>query len=258
VPINFEVLNQAFQAIVPVVEGRFVYRKKSYVIKADDGWAWVEISGNHVDYLGPETPSGCDCVLGYTFHNSVVFQNADVAKRRWGMSGPIPLYLNSSPTFESIRAVIWEDGRAYWLEPDYTDTKCLEIRDLESLDGVKGITPELRTVFLFHALEKEKIKLLEEKKAHEEVMRSVPGRLKITFERAGARLLTYSLTGKRIVVDWEMGGDQFNSVIDADTWMVCEAGICMSGADSRMNITSLVQTTEDYQDRGLIYKTRET
>lgn len=264
-PINFEVLNQAFNVVVPVFEKAFVYNKKSYQVYCEDGWQWVEISGNKVTPLGPDTPSDVETVYGYTHNNTLVFQNFDVAKRKWGLNCLSPLRFNSSPTFESIKAVIW-DGCAYWLEPNYKDSQCLEIKDLfdqeKSIEGIKGVTPELRSLFLYHSLERDQIRAMEEvikqKQAHEELIKSIPGRLKITFERAGARMLNYSLTGNRIVVDWEIpGGEQYNSVIHSRTWQVIECGFCVSGDDKRHNITSMVVTAQEYEQKNLTYKTRE-
>lgn len=264
-PISFEVLNQSFQVVVPILNNGFVYKRKQYEVKSPDGWTWVEISGNHVDILGPEIPNenDVDIALGYTYNNTIVFSNFDVAKRKWGMKCTHPLVFNSSPTFESIKAVIWEDKRAYWLEPNYCDVKCLEIKELEDLSGVKGITQELRSVHLYHALEREQIRQIEEaakkKQAMEELMKSIPGRLKLTFERSGARMLNYSLTGNRIIVDWEIpGGNQYNSVIDSRTWQIVECGFCVSGDDKRHNITSMVVTAQEYEQKNLTYKTRET
>ena len=86
----------------------------------------------------------------------------------------------------------------------------------------------------------------------------MPYKLKRSFELAGAEMLNYSITGKRIIIDWQIkgGGYKYNSVIDTDTFKVIEAGYCMSGADKRFNVIGLIKTAEEYEENGLIYITR--
>jgi hypothetical protein len=115
---------------------------------------------------------------------------------------------------------------------------------------------------LFHALERDQLKkvLIEKvaKEEHERRMKDIPYRLNKIFENAGATLLNYSLSNKRIIVDWEIMGQKhrYNSVIDAATFKIIEAGYCMSGDDKRHNVTSLVKTAEEYAERNLTYITR--
>ena len=89
-------------------------------------------------------------------------------------------------------------------------------------------------------------------------MKEIPYRLKMTLERAGATLIGYSQLGNRLIVDWELvgGGFKYNSVIDTTTWMCCEAGYCLSGGDKKLNLTALVKTAEEYEDRDVIFITR--
>ena len=86
----------------------------------------------------------------------------------------------------------------------------------------------------------------------------MPYKLKRSFELAGAEMLNYSITGKRIIIDWQIkgGGYKYNSVIDIDTFNVIEAGYCMSGDDKKHNITSMIKTAEIYEEDRLTYITR--
>jgi hypothetical protein len=246
--------------VVPVLEGSFLLDHKNYRVKCDDGWQVVEIQNNKAKWIeqgGPIVALGANDsgnIRGYTHHNRIIFQNFDVARRKYGLGLQSPLHFNQSQTFESIHACIWEDGQAYWVAPNYSDTKVFELKDLleedKTLDGVKGITPELRTLYLNHALERAQLKQLAEEaqrqEDHERMLRDIPYRLQHTFARAGAEMVNFSLSGTRIVVDWKIKGShtQYNSVIDSGTWMVVEAGYCMSGDDRRHNITSMVKTAE--------------
>jgi hypothetical protein len=266
--LDLEKLARPREAIVPILNGTFVFEKKHYRVRCEDGWQKVEIAGNRAHALEPAVLAEYTFphVLGYTHNNALVFQNFDVAKRKWKFGLSAPLHFNQSQTFEAVKAVVWEDRRVYWAEPNYSDVKALELKDLlerdQTLDGQKGLTPELRTVFLFHAIERSAMqKVLEKAKQredHERQMRDIPYRLRVTFQRAGAEVVSHSLSGNRIVVDWKIPGSdtEYNSVIDVRTWMVAEAGYCMSNDDKRHNITSLVKTAEEYEERGVTFITR--
>jgi hypothetical protein len=260
--LDLEALAKPKQFIVPVRGGAFLLDNKPYRIKADDGWWIVEIKNNRVkaiEQANADDTLSARSIYGFTHHNQIIFQNFDVARRKFGLGLQSPLHFNQSQTFEAIRAVVWEDGEVYWAEPNYAEVNIFNLKDLleddQTLEGVKGITPELRTVFLNHALEKEAIKQALEaakrKEDHERMMRDIPYRLQHTFQRAGAEMVNFSISGKRIIVDWkEQGSDtRYNSVIDAETWMVIEAGYCMSGDDKRHNISSMVKTAQIYQEQ---------
>lgn len=270
-PLDLSKLAQPKRIVVPILNKCFNYYKKRYEIAAEDGWALVQTEGNNASYLSQATSediitSGIDIARGYTHQNSIIFQNFDTAKRKWEQQISAPLHFNNSLTFEAILAAAWEDGKFYWIEPNYNDITIYDIKNAYdadlSLDKIKGATPETRTLYLFHEIERQHIrKLLAEdaaKKEHEKRLQDIPYRIKTSFERAGAILISYSISGKRIVVDWTIQGQRhnYNSVIDADTWKILEAGYCMSNDDRRHNITSLVKTAEEYAEKGLTYITR--
>lgn len=258
--LNLENFSNPKVVLVPVRDFSFVLDKKRYSISGENGWARAEITNNKARYIESASVVGSDLktIQGYTHQNTIVFQNLDVARRKHSLGMQAPLHFNGSASFEAVKAVVWEDGQVYWAEPNYADIKALELKDLldqeKNLEGIKGLTTELRSVFLFHALEREQMRrMIEEAKRAKDIqdlMTSIPGRLKLTFERAGGEMTAFEIKGKRIVVDWKMIGSnyQFNSVIDSDTWMIVEAGYCMSGDDKRHNITSMVKTAQLYED----------
>ena len=95
-----------------------------------------------------------------------------------------------------------------------------------ALNTLKGVTPELQSLYLFHALEKEQLRetlrQIEQEQENEKRMQEIPYRLGVTLERAGARLIKYSQSGNRLVIEWKLkdGHYTYNSVIDYDSWMV--------------------------------------
>lgn len=266
-----------FEAVVPIINGHFQYNRKKYLSEDTvSGWYRVGISGNQIrlkeevfDLSSVKYPS----IRGYTYNNSIIFQNFDVSKRKYNLEVSAPLYFNKSDTFSAIEAVVWEDRKVFFKECVYSDFKIYEVKNCfdndQLLEDIKAITPELRTLFIFHSLERDQIRELdkirlqqlaeaERARLERELMSTLKGRLQYTFSNAGATLLKYSLTGNRAVVDWllDSTGQEFNSVIDTTTFKVIEAGYCMSHDDTRHNITSMVKLAKDYEDEGLIYKTR--
>ena len=263
--IDFESLAKSYKVVVPVLNKKFIFNKKSYHVNAENGWWLVEIKGNRVRALEPSIKDTYN-IMGYTCNNLIIFHNADVAKRKYKLDVSVELNFNQSSTFEPIRAEVWEDGKVYYVGPNYSEFKSLELKDILESDGSiekeKGITPELRMVYLFHSLEKARLKELAElakaKADHERMMKDVPYRLTAIFQRSGAQVINFSIKDKRIKVDWKFKDYdyKYNTIVDYDSWKIIEAGYCMSGDDKRHNITSLVKTAEEYEEKNLIYITR--
>lgn len=256
--------------IVPVKDNSFQFHKKKYHIEVNNGWWLVSIQGNKATpveqyyFVGDEKKFSL--VSGYTYGNQIIFKNFDVSRRNWGLNLSAPLHFNSSDTFSSIKAVVWENGQFFYAFQDYSDLKIFDVKmaygNEQSLEGLKGITPELRTLYLFHEFERNQLKEMLKQKAeaeeHEKMMQEIPYRLKITLERAGASLIGYSQSGDRLIVDWTLqgGSHQYNSVIDSKTWMVRECGFCCSSDDQRHNLTSMIKTAEIYEEQDVIFITR--
>jgi len=259
--IDLRELLKEKKSVVPILNNSFQYQRKKYTTNSvEDGWYEVIIKSSSHEIIAPNYDfSSLSKVKGYSYNNLFIFNNFDVAKRKWRFNISAMLYFNAAPTFSAVEAIVWEDKQLYYTQIDYSNFKIFELKSCfdseSSLEEIKGITPELRHVFLFHAIERENLKKISEEKLLKE---SIPYRLKRSFEFAGAEMLSYSITGKRIIVDWQIkgGGYKYNSIIDLDTFRVIEAGYCMSGADSKFNITGLIKTAEIYEEDDLTYITR--
>lgn len=260
------------RAVVPVYQGKFQNNFKKYQCDTEDGWAEVELTGDSVVVVDPAPEIKFKAINGYTNNNLLVFQNFDVA-RRLGFQVTTPLRFNTVETFTAVQAVLWEDNNWYYKDLNYSDSLVYEVQSAfdaeQPLGGLRGVTPELRILYLFHALAREKqqeeIRLLKElqsaAQAEEENQRqltTISGRLQQQFEASGAVLLSYSQSGDRLIIDWSLpGGDyKYNTVVDSRTWMCIETGICVSNDDQRHNLTALIKTVEQYEDEDLIYITR--
>lgn len=274
-PIDFAKLAKPSVHVVPVAGGAFVLNRKRYAVDAPDGWHKVETSNNRAraveEHFWMDAPKGS--ASGYTYNNELVFANADSARRKWGADLKAPLLFNTLETFAPARAVMWEDKRLYYCQPWYEDAKASEVKAAYDADqpiaGMKGVTPELQALYLFHSLQRAQIraaiaaqeaaaKAAQEREEHERRLADVGYRLRHTLEMAGAELRNFSRSGNRLVVDWQIRGGthRYNSVLDADTFRVIEAGYCMSGDDRRHTATSMVLTAGEYERRRLTYITR--
>jgi hypothetical protein len=263
--IDFNNLAKPYKTIVPIVNNKFQYHKKKYSFVAEDGWYEVTIQGNKVLEASRDCQVTTNLFYGYTYNNLLVFQNFDVAKRKWNFEVSGNLLFNTSDTFSSVVVSVWEDKNIFYVAPNYADYKIFDVKDCydndKNLSEIKGITPELRTVFLFHEIERSALRELlakqEAEERHKELMETLAYRLKYSYERAGAVLLNYSLSGHKIITNWTYENSEYEYIteIDRRTMMVLNAGYCMNHDDRRHNITSLVLTAKDYENRNKIHIT---
>lgn len=268
--LNLNEIDKPIKALVPIKDNIFTYNRKRYSIDLEDGWYKVSLQGNNIlectpDYFTFENGKG---IKGYTYNNNFIPMNFDAFKRKYGYEIMTNLYFNNVPTMSAIMATVWEDNKIFFVESDFTNSIIFEIQNCineeghVNIEGKKGLTPEIKTLLLFHSIERknqiELKKKLEEEKRIEEYKKSMPGRLMLSFQEVGAEVLKYSIQGAKLIVDWAFKGfgQQFNSVIDANTFKIIEAGYCMSGDDSRHNIKSMVLTAKNYDEDGLIHITR--
>lgn len=272
-PIDFSQFTQEVTAVVPIRGNRFQYNRKKFSVRTtEDGWYQVTMQGNTATVVGAAYVAGTDLgmkpVKGYTYNNMFIFQNFDSAKRRLQKEVQMELFFNTFQSFSAVEAIFWEDGNLYAYQPNYNDLKVYDVKSLydseQSLDlnTVKGITPELRTLYLFHEIQRQQMKLQLEMVQKEEDkkkwLESLPGRLHTTFKAAGAKIINYELTGHRAVIDWELesSGRRYNSVIDTRDFRVLEAGYCMSGHDKEHTANSMIKLAEDYEERRVTHLTR--
>jgi len=260
------------KACVPVRNNAFQYNRKKYVLNnISDGWYYVKMWGNSAvvlnDIVDLDTLENIKLVNGYVYNNQIVFQNFDVAKRNFNLEMMAPLHFNNAPSFTPIRAAYWEDKSLYFYDVRYSDfISYLVVAAIESgsdIKTIKGVTPELKTLSLFYLIEKQKLEeqlaKLRQETERKNFLSSLPGRLQSAFAAVGAVLINFTQQGKRIIVDWQLQQTKrkYNSVLDADSFKVVEAGYCMSGHDKEHSLTSMVLLAEDYEKRHVTVITRQ-
>jgi hypothetical protein len=268
--INFNKLAGIEMDVVPVLNNQFVYNRKHYSIITEDGWYMVHLQGNEVIKFSPDFPKYIigNVMHGYTYNNSFLPENFDVLKKKYGYEIMVDLQFNNLPTMSAVDVIIWEDNKFYFYQQNFSNMiifdiqNCIDEEGNININDKKGLTPEIKTVLLFHSIErKQQIALkkkLEEKKKIEEYQKSMPGRLMLSFKEVGAEILKYSMQGKNLIVDWKLKDSYqaYNSVIDAETFRIKEAGFCLSGFDKDHNVKSIALLAKGYEEEDLIHITR--
>lgn len=266
--IDLDKFYQPIISIVPIIDNKFILRKKAYKspISVEDGWYRISAKGNIVSFLEnisleniemisnwKKELSVLDIIRGYVYNSSIVFQNFGNSRKIIGEEVIKSIYLCNQENFTPIYAFIGYLGELYYYKPDYKNYISYEVKQAfdkkEDYQKIKGITPELRTLCLFMEMERQKME-------QEKYKESLEGKLVNIFRLTGAILLSYTVREKDIIVNWQLGEDIFNSVIEKDTFRVQEAGYCMSGADKKHNLSSAILLAKDYQENNLIYTTR--
>lgn len=261
------------EVTVPIISNSFQYNRKKYntIVPYIDGWYRVKISGNTVQVVDSVfieiDPIKAPTIKGYTYGAQIIFQNFDVAKRKLNKEIMAPLLLNSVESFAAVEAYIWEDGNLFYKSHNIADIQLIDIKMMfdenKSIKDTKGLTPELKTVYLFHEIQRQKyIKEMEALKKENDrldYLRSFPGKLENLFKNVGATLVRFTKQAKdRIEVIWKIDSypEEFNSIIDATSLRVLEAGYCMSGDDKRHSVSSMILTADDYAKRNKIHRIR--
>lgn len=262
--IDLNRFNQEKEIVAPVRQNSFKYQGKRYSVDALDGWYKAIVQGNKakiIEIASPQILNLKNKINGYVYEDNILFSNFDNGKRKVGQEVMTKLYLNQSPEFTSVEAVIWEDGLVYYIQPNYKDYKIFEVKSALDCNievtTIKGITPELKMLSFFYYMRQEELEELKKIKTREELAKTIHGRLVLSLQRVGAELLDYSMRDNFVTIDWSIGTKQFNSVIEKDTFRVVEAGYCMSGHDKEHTLHSMAVLAQEYEKDDLIYKTRE-
>jgi hypothetical protein len=285
--INLNKFSMSKEAKVPIIKGTFQYDRKSYTIPdVRDGWYSVTLKDNIAtvnNEIIPEVDLNINkkqIIKGYTYNNQLIFFNFNEGKKRTGWEMIAPLRLNNLSTFSSIEAIIWEDSFLYFYRQSYTDYKIFDLKHLyeneQKIEGVKELTPEMKSLYLFHQIERDQqralIKRIQEEKERaekqakikkiaadaEEKRKREAGNVHETliksFTFVGATVSHFEVRNDRIYVEWSIDGERFSSSIDKNTFKIIDSGFCMSGDDRRHNIKSMVLTAQNYMDRDVLHK----
>ena len=153
--------------------------------------------------------------------------------------------------FEQIEVAILQNKVCYFLQTINTAEAytLADVKDRleknEKITDLKGITPPMRLVYVFHLLEKQRI--VEEKKRKEE---QEPLNV-ITRSLAEAGGIVHKITScsQGYEVVWESEGHTIRTLL-GKRLEVKEAGFCVSGYDREHTVKSVGQILKTYVEEG--------
>jgi hypothetical protein len=134
-----------------------------------------------------------------------------------------------------------------------------------SIDAVKGITPALAHTFLLESTQRALAREAE-RRVREEAERAVreaelrrwqetlEGRISLALSHTGAELVSWRRNGEQqAVVRYRLGGRRFECVIDPNSLQIVDAGICLSGTDEELNLSSLPSAVREAINTGQLH-----
>lgn len=180
-------------------------------------------------------------IRGTSFHDGIVPENPVAYSKI-----PIKIPDANFGEFEHVLVVSVKGKIFYTLEiPDSPHAyvlmdlrERLESKGWKKIDDIKGITPDMRLVYMFHALEKKRKEMEEPVNAITSIMIS-----------AGAKVISVKKSGRHYTVLWEAEGHVINTLLDSK-YHVIECGFCVSGYDRTQSAHSVVNLLKDYVEDG--------
>lgn len=277
--LNLNKFVEENEFIVPIVEGWGKVNSRKIWKNVKDGWYKVKI-GNLVKVIAPATSLEIYKTLRekkslrvYVLGEEGIPVNFDNFEKR-GFGNSVRVHFLSLPLFEVASIVLWEDGRFYAYQADvvYERSMLKSMKTLfeqgKSINGLKGITPELFYYFLLiflqnqaykeaEAIKRMKLDDEEKKKRLEQFKNSLDERLKKAIEDAGGKFIRFSkANANTYLVTWKVGNQIVKSTIN-DRFQILNAGYCLSGSDKDHSVSSLVALAKMFRKDAPLYITRE-
>jgi hypothetical protein len=258
-----EVLKLPYFGGKSVCDDRLTYRLRETL---QPGWYQFRKSGRYLtadEPIGPELgawklPRVTGCVM-----NGRIIGN-DFQARLFGLPTDMDL-----PKFTPVTARKWFDGHILYEGQEFETEVETKVRDAfeeeRGIDGVKGVTPALAHTFLLESTRRALAREAE-RRAREEAERkqqaaelarwqeTLEGRISLALSHTGAELVNWRRNGQRqAVVRYRLGGRRFECVIDTESLRIVDAGICLSGADEELNLSSLPSAVREAIESGQLH-----
>src|SRR5947207_8005935 len=177
------------------------------------------------------------------------------------------------PKFTPVSARKWFDGHIIYQGQEFETDVEAKVRDAfeeeRSIDEIKGVTPALAHTFLLEATQRALAREAE-RRAREEVesrkraaelarwQETLEGRISLALSHTGAELVNWGRKGQRqAVVRYRLGGRRFECVIDTVSLQIMDAGICLSGTDEELNLSSLPSAVREAIESGQLHVFRQ-
>lgn len=190
-------------------------------------------------------------IRGISFHDGIVPENPVSFDK-------IPMKVTDATydEFEEVEVAVIRGKVCYFLQTVNT-AKAYPLLDLKErfevkdvwegtklikksshIDDIKGVTPEMRIVYVFHLLEKAKKEVEEPINAIKRIM-----------EESGAHVVSVKKTNRGFHVIWKSEGHTINTLLNKE-FRVENAGFCTSGGDKSQSASSVVKLLQDYVEDG--------
>lgn len=182
-------------------------------------------------------------IQGVSFHDGIIPNNPIAYPKV-----PIKVIDATYDEFEEIEVVVVK-GKVYYIQ-NFNSDKTYALLDLKEafnskknvdLNTFKGITPEIRLVYMFHVLERQQEEAEKLKKEQEKPINFVANMM----TQSGAKVEFVKKNNLGFEVQWESNGYTINTQLDKN-FKVLEAGFCTSHNDSTQSATSIVRVLQDY------------
>jgi len=205
-------------------------------------------------------------ISGFVLNGRIV--GTDFQAKIFGLPNDVDL-----PKFTPVSARKWFDGHILFDQQEFESEIEAKVRDAfeeeRSIESIKGITPALAHVFLLECTQRELAREAE-RRAREEVEKqkraaelarwqeTLEGRISLALSHTGAELINWRRNGQRqAVVRYRLAGRRFECIIDTVSLQIIEAGICLSGADEELNLSSLPSAVREAIDSGQLHVFRQ-
>jgi len=197
-------------------------------------------------------------VRGVSFHDGIIPENPISFKQI-----PIKVEDATYDEFEELEAVILKNGTCYFIRTVSTE-KAFPLMDVKevfdddggNIEGIKGVTPDIRVMFTFHVVERAERKRQEEIERHRREMSLPVNAIRHALEQSGAVVNNINRCNRGFEAIWTAHGHTINTLFD-QRLRVIEAGFCVSGYDNTQSATSVANVLDDYVKQGdYIHKTR--
>jgi len=269
-----EILTLPYFTGKTVCDDRLAYRLREAL---QPGWYRFRKSGR---YLTVEGPADADLaawklprVAGYVFNGRIT--GNDFQSRLFGLPAETDF-----PKFTPVIGRKWFDGHILFENVEFESEVEPKVRDAfeeeHSIDEIKGVTPALAHTFLLESTqralareaerrareeaEREKRRVVEEaeREQREADMRrwqeTLEGRISLALSHTGAELVGWRRNGEQqAVVRYRLGGRRFECVIDTNSLQIVDAGICLSGTDDELNLSSLPSAVREAINTGQLH-----
>lgn len=201
--------------------------------------------------------SNLKVIRGIGFHDGIVPENPISYTQI-----PIKITDATYDDFDEVEAVVLKNGVCYFLQTlntvkSYPIIEVKEIleKDGGKIDGVRGVTPDIRIAYMFNIMEVMERKKAEAEEKRKKEMSEPVNYIRSVMEYGGAKVLSVKKVNRGFEVAWESDGYTISTLMD-NNYRVIYAGFCVSGYDNTQSASSVVKVLKDYVKREHVTVTR--